>query len=427
MPQPLLKDPKMKHAYKFHQIIPFLFLSMLLNCAPPENVTTISPTDNIQKVVQTIFIKAKPGDIIEFAQGHYAFTRTLSLDVENVTLRGKDPDKTILSFKDQETGSGGEGLLITKGNFTIENIAIENTKGDAIKVEGVDRVFFKNVRVEWTGEPGPQNGAYGLYPVKCTNVLIENCIAIGASDAGIYVGQCENVIVRNNVAQNNVAGIEIENTIGADVYNNLSQNNTSGLLVFTLPNLPKKEGHTCRVFNNALKENNHPNFAKKGTLVSGLNPGNGLVIIANDKVEVFNNAFTNNHTANIAIMSFQSTKRKIKDKTYDPYCESIYIYNNHFEGSGTDPQGEVGQLIRQAFGTKGPDIIYDGIADPKKLIDGKLPPEFGIYIQNNNKATFANIDLASVKQGKQPNITTDLSAHHGELASLPPIVIEGVK
>ena len=416
----------MKPIHKFTPYMLLFSLILILSCGPTENITTISPTDNIQKVVQTAFIKAKPGDVIEFAEGNYAFTRTLSLDVENITLRGQGPDKTILTFQDQETGSGGEGLLITKGNFTIENIAIENTKGDAIKVEGVDRVFFKNVRVEWTGEPSPENGAYGLYPVKCTNVLIENSIAIGASDAGIYVGQCENVIVRNNVAKNNVAGIEIENTVGADVYNNVSQNNTSGLLVFTLPNLPKKEGHTCRVFNNTLTANNHPNFAKKGTLVSNLNPGNGLVIIANDKVEIFNNTFVNNNTANIAIMSFQSTKRKIKDNTYDPYCEAIYIYNNQFEGGGTDPQGQVGQLIRQAFGTQGPDIIYDGIADPKKLVDGKLPPELGIYISNND-ATFANIDLGSVKQGKQPNITTDLSDHQGKLPNLPAIEIAGVQ
>ena len=30
-----------------------------------------------------------------------------------------------------------------------------------------------------------------LYPVQCQNVLIENCSAMGASDAGLYVGQCK--------------------------------------------------------------------------------------------------------------------------------------------------------------------------------------------------------------------------------------------
>ena len=41
-------------------------------------------------------------------------------------------------------------------------------------------------------------------------------VAIGASDAGIY-GQSKNIIVRNSVAQYNVAGIEIENSYYADV------------------------------------------------------------------------------------------------------------------------------------------------------------------------------------------------------------------
>ncbi|MDA0710934.1 MAG: right-handed parallel beta-helix repeat-containing protein, partial [bacterium] len=347
----------------FHRWVPLvLLLALHPGCGPPQNITHLSPGADIQKRAQTAFINAKPGDIIEFAEGRYVLTRTLSLDVPGVTLRGKGSDKTILSFKDQETGSGGEGLLITQGGFTLEQIAIEDTRGDAIKVENADRVFFKHVRVAWTGEPAPTNGAYGIYPVKCRNVLIENCTAIGASDAGIYVGQCENIIVRNNMARNNVAGIEIENSVGADVYNNLAVDNTSGILVFTLPNLPKNEGHTARVFGNTLTTNNHPNFAKKGTLVSGLPPGNGLIIMANDRVEVFENQFADNHTAHISILSFRSTRRKIKDEAYDAFCEAISIHNNRFEGGGSDPQGEIGQIIRQAFGTSGPDIVYDGIA-----------------------------------------------------------------
>ena len=37
------------------------------------------------------------------------------------------------------------------------------------------------------------------------------------TDAGIYVGQSRNIIVRNSIARYNVAGIEIENCYYADV------------------------------------------------------------------------------------------------------------------------------------------------------------------------------------------------------------------
>ena len=186
------------------------------------------PGPDVQREAQRALISAKPGDTVRFGEGTFVFTKTLSLDVENVTVTGAGPDKTILKFKDQVTGSGGEGLLVTKGGFTLENLAVEDSRGDAVKVSGVDGVTFRNLRVEWTRGPSPENGAYGLYPVESQNVLIEGCTAIGASDAGIYVGQCENIIVRNNVAKSNVTGIEVENSVGADVYNNVATDNTGG-------------------------------------------------------------------------------------------------------------------------------------------------------------------------------------------------------
>src|SRR3546814_1386139 len=90
----------------------------------------------------------------------------------------------------------------------------------------------------WTGGPSTDNGAYGLYPVQVDNVLIEDSVVKGASDAGIYVGQSTNIIVRNNRAEGNVAGIEIENSTGADVYGNTTTGKTGGILVFKIGRAP---------------------------------------------------------------------------------------------------------------------------------------------------------------------------------------------
>ncbi|MCP5972769.1 right-handed parallel beta-helix repeat-containing protein, partial [Klebsiella pneumoniae] len=80
------------------------------------------------------------------------------------------------------------------------------------------------------------------------NVLIDSVLVIGASDAGIYVGQSRNIIVRDSIARFNVAGIEIENSFNADVHDNVATKNTGGILVFDLPNLPQQGGHNVRVF-----------------------------------------------------------------------------------------------------------------------------------------------------------------------------------
>src|SRR3546814_8598283 len=87
-----------------------------------------------------------------------------------------------------------------------------NTKGDGIKSKGADRIVYHKLRVEWTAGPKATNGAYGIYPVESTDVLIDSVYVRGASDAGIYVGQSKNIVVRDSVATENVAGIDRKST-----------------------------------------------------------------------------------------------------------------------------------------------------------------------------------------------------------------------
>ena len=91
---------------------------------------------------------AEPGTVIELGEGRFEFDGSLSLDVDDVTLRGVGREKTILDFSGQQAGTGGEGILATSDGFTIESLSVENTHGDAIKVEGATRVVFRNVRVD---------------------------------------------------------------------------------------------------------------------------------------------------------------------------------------------------------------------------------------------------------------------------------------
>jgi parallel beta-helix repeat protein len=191
-----------------------------------------------QKVLIERLLDAKPGDVIEIPAGTFAFDRSLNLRADGVTIRGAGMDKTVLSFKGQK--SGAEGLLVNAGDFTIENLAIEDSKGDGLKVNEGENIVIRGVRVEWTRGPHTDNGAYGLYPVQTKNVLIEDCVVIGASDAGLYVGQSDTIVVRRNRVERNVAGIEIENSKNADVHDNVATQNTGGILVFDMPNLPRR-------------------------------------------------------------------------------------------------------------------------------------------------------------------------------------------
>ena len=316
-------------------------------------------------------LDASPGDVIEVPPGRYSFDRGLSLRVDNVTLRGAGHDRSVLSFKDQKAGA--EGLLVNASHFTIENLAIEDARGDGLKINEGEHITIRGVRVEWTGGPDTGNGGYGIYPVKTRNVLVEDSIAIGASDAGIYVGQSRDVIVRNNRAEYNVAGIEIENTVNADVHDNTATHNTGGILVFNMPAL-EQPGGNIRVFRNQVVANNTANFGAKGTPVASVPAGSGMVINSNDDVEIFDNDIKDNKTANIIVSSVYSTgyKDDSRSESFDPYPERIFVHDNRLSGGGDAPDGfDLKALKVAVYGLRGrfPDVLWDGYRNPA-LDDG---------------------------------------------------------
>ena len=392
-------------------------LLALAACAQED--ATLRPGDNDHRTLQEALLTAEPGAVIELAAGRFELDATLSLDTEGVTLRGQGMDETVLDFSSQAPGTGGEGILATADDFTIENLAVENTRGDGIKVEGTTGAAFRSVRVEWTNGPDTNNGAYGLYPVQVTNVLIEDSRVRGASDAGIYVGQSANVVVRRNEAWENVAGIEIENTTGADVYGNRAHGNTGGLLVFSLPELPVKDGRDARVYDNDIEENNLPNFGKEGSIVSTIPAGSGVIVMASDNVELFGNRIRDNQNSNLAVISYLSTGRTWNDDGYDPFTEGVYIHDNEFTGGGDAPNGAFADAFVDLVGGAFPDIVWDGVVNPDKLVDGEAPPELRLYIENNGDADFANLDIGTALAGGEPNVSTDLAAHRGALPAVP--------
>jgi parallel beta-helix repeat protein len=382
----------------------------------------IAPPSDYQKQLQTQLIMARPGDIITVPAGVHTINRGLSLNVSGVTIRGEGMDKSILSFKGQVQGA--EGLLVNASDFTIEDLAIEDTAGDGLKINDGRNIIIRRVRTEWTNGPDEKNGAYGIYPVRTENLLLEECVAIGASDSGIYVGQSRNVVVRNNRAERNVAGIELENTLYADVYGNITNENTGGILVFNMPDLPQP-GHSTRVYQNTVIGNNTDNFGAAGTPVASVPAGSGIVINSNDKVEIFDNDIADNDTANIIVSSyyatgFQGTREMSAD--YDPYPETIYIYGNRFSGGGSSPDGlDLKALKIAMFGLSGnfPDVLWDGFVNADKLDDeGNHLPEYAICVDNGD-AEVLNADLPNGSD----NIVVGAVQHQCRHEKLPAVVL----
>ncbi|GGE10024.1 hypothetical protein GCM10011529_15470 [Polymorphobacter glacialis] len=386
-----------------------LITALAVSTATGARTIAVAAGPDAQERLQTALLDAKKGDTVSIAAGRYALADGLSLDIPGVIVTGAGADKTILDFTGQK--GEGEGLLITSSDVVIRDLAVENAKGNGIKSKGSDGISFVNLRVEWTGGPKASNGAYGVYPVSSKHVLIDNVFVKGASDAGIYVGQSEQIIVRNSRAEGNVAGIEIENSYNADVHDNVATNNTGGILVFDLPDLPQQGGHSIRLFKNQVTANNHANFAAPGNIVASVPPGTGVMVMANRNVHVFDNDIKDN--AGNAVMLVAYTQ-KFTDKAYNPLPRAIAIRGNRYAGNGTAPGFPGGKQIAAAIGGTLPPVMWDGITTFTVPGGAAVTPEGGIFV---NDGPMLNLQLKT--HGTPPSAANPIVGTSMMMATLP--------
>ena len=358
----------------------FAFGLMLFSCSSQSSEQTFDSSSLRRATIEEVetlieaFILAEDSSTIRIPEGFYDLKTQLILDnKKSIRIHGEGMDKTVLSFRNLK--SGGEGVKIVGTNITIEELSIEDAPGDGIKAQHTDGITFRKINVTWTNGDKSKNGTYAIYPVQCKNVLIDSCIASHSKDAGIYVGQSEDIVVKNSLAFGNVAGIEIENCDRAEVYGNTARDNAGGILVFNLPGLPKSDGRQTRIYDNDIVDNNHENFAiplgddPNGNTVTMIPPGSGVVLLAAKEVEIFNNRILRNKTYGVAISSYQVTGFPAEAPNWSPYTTDVYLHDNSYDrGSFSLPDlsRELGQLVSlyNAHGwLKTQDIIYDGIWD----------------------------------------------------------------
>lgn len=364
---------------KSHFLLFTVFSVGIFSCSSSSSERTFDSSqlprmsqEQTEKIVED-FIMAEDGSIIEIPAGFYELNTQLILDNKsNITIKGSGLRETVLSFKNLK--SGGEGIKLVGNNITIEDLTVEDAPGDGVKAQHTDGITFRRINVTWTNGDKSKNGTYAIYPVQCKNVVIDEVIASHSRDAGIYVGQSENIIVKNSLAFGNVAGIEIENCDNAEVFGNVARDNAGGILVFNLPGLPKADGKGTKIYDNDILENNHENFASaigegpNGNTVTMIPPGSGVILLAAKEVEIYNNRILRNKTTGVAIASYQITGFPSEAPNWSPFTTAIYVHDNEYDRTKGFPDlsRELGQLISiyNAHGkAKTQDIIYDGIWD----------------------------------------------------------------
>jgi len=286
---------------------------------------------------------AEGGDTVFVQSGEYF--ETLMIDKSNITILGdrKNGELPVLNGKNILPDAG----VGTGSNIEINGFIIKDYTANGLMLNRSRNVTFRNVHCKNTG-------LYGLYPVECVGVLVEDCSVTGISDAGIYIGQSKDIVVRNNVTYGNVTGIEIENSVDALVENNEVYDNAGGILVFLLPNNPSKVSLNCRIINNYIYKNNHVNFGEPGSIVSNVPQGTGLMIMAGDSVEVAGNRFHDNQSFGASVIGLDLFFGSDYVYDVDPIPDACWLHDNEYRNNGYNPA----KIVKES-GLDGADLLWD--------------------------------------------------------------------
>lgn len=335
--------------------------------------------DDITEALSLALFDLPEDALVVLPRGRFTVTEGIIVNsARGLTVTGYGINETILDFS---TSNGDDAFRFQGGNgITVRDLGVYEAPKNGIKTTNVNGIHITHTATVWEGPLESDNGAYGLYPLKSQNVLMENNYAYGSADAGIYVGQSENIVVRNNTAKNNVAGIEIENSSMADVYNNIAVGNSGGILSFDLPGLEKAYGSNVRIFNNQIYANNADNVG--AGVVGAVPPGTGVIILAASDVEIYNNQVTDNDTTAVAITSYFLIDEDVAGYPvsygatmadgWSPTLKNVYLHNNTIARNGSAPRGALlapiiagytSSMNSSGMSQTFPAILYDGIGE----------------------------------------------------------------
>jgi len=319
-----------------------LWLAILLAGALPASARTIVVQEGGS--IRAALARASSGDRVEvlpgtYREGNEGDLNALTITRGGIALVGKPREgrPVVLQSKSGQSygvwvspansagpgnqddpehpACGGPDPATLKG-FSIRGFTVRGFAEHGVHLACVDGFSI-------TDNHADQNAVYGLFPIRSRNgVMAGNLVTDTETDAAIYVGQSDNVLITGNVVHDNLLGIEVENSGRCAVIGNHAYGNTMGIFVDILPFLQRGTQEDTLVAFNSVHDNNRPNTADPQDLLGILPTGIGILVAGGKSTTVLMNDVRKNGFAGIAVSSL---------------CLGLALQGQGCEGLGIDP------------------------------------------------------------------------------------------
>jgi len=218
-------------------------------------------------------------------------------------------------------------------DIEIQGFTVQGFAGFGIYLACVDGFCVRN-------NISQHNDTYAIFPVRSSKGrMTGNTGSTTLTDACIYVGQDDDILVDHNHATDCQIGLQIENSTHIRMRDNVSTGNTAGMIVDILNGRQVKVVSDNVVSHNLLEDNNRPNSAPVGDDTHDIQPGIGLIIDGAQRTNISRNIISGNSLAGMTLLSFCFDRADVCaagpiDVLSDP--NDNRVVSNRFSGNQLD-------------------------------------------------------------------------------------------
>ncbi len=336
--------------------------ALVVTTAVDARTVTVKPGQSIQAAVDA----AAPATTIVVLPGVYhepGAARAVTITRNDIHLVGKPGGDVVIEASGGQTDGVWVSPVDTVGTEEDERppcgtsgARVHGFRMQGFTVRGFERfgIYLAcNDDFAVTRTTSTNNGEYAIFPVASRHGRLSHDVGASTrSDACLYVGEDDSVVVDHSMATDCQIGFEIENSRHVAMRQNVSRANTAGIIIDVINDRLTTVCEDNRVERNVFDSNNRPSSALPSDDTSDLQPGIGIIIAGADRTLVAHNTIRGHTLAGLTLVDFCLDRADVcamPGLTIDPHPDDNHVVSNTFDANANGilffPNGGTGNCF----------------------------------------------------------------------------------